>query len=63
MENQNLAKLTVAKCTLLLLANGLRPKGVTVKEVADAVGAPKGTWRTRKLLKWVDEKILVTSMT
>lgn len=54
--------LIAAKCTLMLMANGLRPKGLTTVEVAEALGAPKGRWRTRALLKWVDEKLLVVSV-
>jgi hypothetical protein len=63
MDNINIEtlRLTAARCTLTMIASGLKPRHTRVKDIAEMVGAPKQFWKATMLLRWVDEKILVTS--
>lgn len=61
MKHTELGKLTAARCTLTIMASGMKIHGVRVRDVAEVVGAPKVTWRARTLLKWVEEKMILTS--
>jgi len=58
MSNE-IEKLTAAKCTLQIMAAGLKIKGVRVKDVAEAISAPKMFWRARSLMRWIDDKMLI----
>ena len=57
MQNTELGKLTAARCTLAIMASGMKIKGVRVRDVAQEIGAPRMSWKARGLIKWVDEKI------
>lgn len=61
MSKTDIGKLTAAKCTLGIIASGLKLKGVRVRDVAQEVGAPKITWRAKTLLRWIDDKIILTA--
>jgi hypothetical protein len=61
MSNTEIGKLTAAKCTLGIIASGLKLKGVRVRDVAREVGAPRMSWRAKTLLRWIDDKIIITA--
>ncbi len=61
MKKHNIGKLTAARCTLVMMASGMKVTGIRVKDVAEAVGAPKTRWNTVSLMRWVEEKILLVS--
>lgn len=61
MSNPEIMKLTAAKCTLFLIASGLKPKGVRVRDVAEEIGAPRMSWRAKTLLRWIEDKIIITA--
>ena len=61
MSNLEITKLTAAKCTLFLIASGLKPKGVRVRDVAEEIGAPRMSWRAKTLLRWIEDKIILTN--
>jgi hypothetical protein len=61
MSKTEIGKLTAAKCTLSIIASGLKLKGVRVRDVAEQVGAPKTSWRAKTLLRWIDDKIILTT--
>lgn len=63
MENPDVtsSKLTAARCTLVMIASGLRPNRILVRDIAEAVGAPKQNWKASSLLRWVEEKMLITN--
>lgn len=59
MGKTEIGKLTAARCTLLMMSVGLRPKGVRVTDLAEAVGAPRTKWKASSLLRWVDDRLLL----
>lgn len=61
MSKSEIGKLTAAKCTLLMMSSGLKPKGLRVMDVAELVGAPKTRWNASSLIRWLDVKLLLES--
>ncbi len=57
-EFENLFK---AKCSLTIMACGMKLKGVKVQDIAEKVKAPKGNWRSKSLMRWVEEKMFLMS--
>lgn len=51
--------LCLAKCSLAIMASGMKLSGTRVKDIAERVKAPKGRWRSKSLMKWIDEKMFL----
>lgn len=62
MATTEFENLFIAKCSLTILASGMRLKGIKVKDIASTIKAPKGRWRSKSLIKWIEEKMLVMSV-
>lgn len=61
MKGNEFESLCVARCSLAIMASGMKLSGVKVKDIASSVKAPKGKWRSKSLMKWIDEKMFLMS--
>lgn len=61
MKKKGTERYTAARCTLVLMASGLRPSGIRVRDIAESVGAPRMAWKSRMLIRWLDDRLSLTA--
>lgn len=63
MKNANeIQKLCYVKLTLEMMSAGLKISKVKVKDLAESIGAPKTRWTSKKLAEWIDDKMMIMSL-
>lgn len=59
MKTSEFEILCEARCSLEILASGMRLSRTRVSDIASKIKAPKGRWRSKSLMKWIDEKMFL----